>query len=116
MDNLFELPFKLHELFNQLKRYSYPFVSKLNEIPQNGIYVKFENGENLGKFDRVVRIGTDTGENQLHSRLFQHFENENQRRSIFRKNIGRCILQKENNEYLKYWDLNITSNLDKEKN
>ena len=66
--------------------------------------------------DRIVRIGTDTGNNQLHSRLFQHFENKNQRRSIFRKNIGRCFLNKDNNPYLKYWELDITSKADKEKN
>lgn len=107
---------ELHKIFNDLERFTYPFENRLNEIPNNGIYVKFEKGEKHNQLDRIVRIGTDTGNNQLHSRLFQHFENENQRRSIFRKNIGRCFLNKENNPYLKYWELNITSKADKEKN
>ena len=81
-----------------------------------GIYINFEEGEKIEGEDRIVRIGTDTGNNQLHSRLFQHFENENQRRSIFRKNIGRCFLNKENNTYLKYWELPLTSKAEKEKN
>lgn len=107
---------ELHALFNSLKRYSYPFENLLSEIPKNGIYVKFEKGEKTGSLDRVVRIGTDTGDNQLHSRLFQHFQKENQRRSIFRKNIGRAILKRNSSDYLKYWELNITSKVDKEKN
>ncbi len=106
----------LHNLFDQLTKYTYPFEEFLDKIPSNGIYLKFEKGEMFQGFDRIVRVGTDTGENQLHSRLFQHFENENQRRSIFRKNIGRCFLNRDNNPYLKNWDLDITSKVDKEKN
>ena len=47
----------------------------------------------LEKMDRIVRIGTHTGENQLRSRLMQHFVKENKNRSIFRKNIGRCFFE-----------------------
>jgi hypothetical protein len=111
-----DLNLELHNLFNGLKRYSYPFKQQLGSVPKNGIYIKFEVGEYYNSLDRIVRIGSDKGENQLHSRLFQHFENENQRRSIFRKNIGRCLLAKTKDEYLKYWDLRFTSQLDKEKN
>ena len=59
--------------------------------------------------DRIVRIGTHTGENQLRSRLMQHFVKENKNRSIFRKNIGRCFLNIENQDYLDSWELDITS-------
>ncbi len=106
----------LHRLFDQLTKYSYPFKDSLKEIPKNGIYVNFEKGEEFEGLNRIVRIGTDTGENQLHSRLTQHFENENQRRSIFRKNIGRCFLNRDNNPYLNNWDLDITSRVDRENN
>lgn len=111
-----DIVFELHELFNGLRRHSFPFNQNLKDIPKNGIYIKFERGEKYNALDRIVRIGTDKGDDQLHSRLFQHFEDENQRRSIFRKSIGRCILNKENPDYLKYWNLDITSKIDKEKN
>lgn len=107
---------ELHKLFNQQKRYSFPFKQLIKEIPQNGIYIIFENGEKYKKHDRIVRVGTHTGNNQLHSRLKQHFVNENKNRSIFRKNIGRCFLNKEINPYLNLWELDRTSRKDKEKN
>lgn len=107
---------ELHQLFNQLERFTYPFEKDLKRIPENGIYIKFEKGEKVNDLDRITRVGTDRGQNQLHSRLLQHFENENQRRSIFRKHIGRSFLNSKNSDYLKFWDLDITSRLDKEKN
>lgn len=107
---------ELHKLFNEQKRYSFPFEQFIQEIPQNGIYIIFENGEKYDKLDRIVRVGTHTGNNQLRSRLNQHFIKENKNRSIFRKNIGRCFLNKENNPYLNLWELDITSKAEKEKN
>jgi len=61
-------------------------------------------------------VGTHTGDNQLFSRLKQHFVKENKNRSIFRKNIGRCLLNKDNNQYLPLWELDITSREEKERN
>ena len=65
--------------------------------------------------DRIIRVGTHTGENQLFSRLNQHFLKENKNRSIFRKNIGRSLLHKENNPYSKEWEYDTTSREGKEK-
>ncbi len=107
---------ELHQIFNEQKRYSFPFEHFINEIPKNGIYIIFENGEKYKNLDRIVRVGTHTGNNQLRSRLNQHFIKENKNRSIFRKNIGRCFLNKENNPYLSLWELDITSRAEKEKN
>ena len=107
---------ELHQLFNEQKRFSFPFEKFSTEIPKNGIYIIFESGEKYNDFDRIVRVGTHTGINQLRSRLNQHFVKENKNRSIFRKNIGRCLLNKENNTYLKLWELDTTSRADKEKN
>ena len=106
----------MHQIFNEQKRYSFPFKQCINEIPQNGIYIIFENGEKYKNFDRIVRVGTHTGNNQLRSRLNQHFINENKNRSIFRKNIGRCFLNQENNPYLSLWELDITSRVERVKN
>lgn len=107
---------RLHILFNEQKRFSFPFKRQINEIPENGIYIIFENGEKFENLDRIVRIGTHTGERQLRSRLNQHFIKENKNRSIFRKNIGRCILNKNRSSYLPLWELDTTSRADKEKN
>ena len=84
-----------------MKRFSFPFNE--NDIPLNGIYILFEKGEKGHDGDRVVRVGTHTGDNNLRSRLKEHFINENKDRSIFRKNIGRCLLK--NNSFLKDWEL-----------
>ncbi|MEO8567709.1 MAG: hypothetical protein ABI419_01190 [Ginsengibacter sp.] len=110
------LVLELHQLFNKQKRFSFPFEEFINEIPQNGIYIIFESGEKYKDFDRIVRVGTHTGQNQLRPRLNQHFVKENKNRSIFRKNIGRCFLNKENNAYLNLWELDTTSRIDKAKN
>ena len=107
---------ELHQLFNAQKRFSFPFKQLIKEIPQNGIYIIFENGEKYKRLDRIVRVGTHTGNNQLRSRLKQHFVKENKNRSVFRKNIGRCFLNKENSTYINLWELDRTSRVDKEKN
>ncbi len=96
-------------MFNSLRRFRFPFDKDLALIPQNGIYILFEQGEAFGQMDRVVRVGTHTGNDQLQSRLFQHFVDENKDRSIFRKNIGRCFLNKESHPYLKIWELDLTT-------
>ncbi len=103
----------IHHLFNTLKRCSFPFDQL--KIPTNGIYVLFEKGETSHGGDRIVRIGTHTGENQLRSRLAQHFINENKDRSIFRKNIGRALLNKTNDSFLEQWEIDLTTRKSKEK-
>ncbi|MCF8255744.1 MAG: hypothetical protein K9J84_14295 [Bacteroidia bacterium] len=110
------LVLELHQIFNEQKRYSFPFKHSINEIPKNGIYIIFENGEKYKNLDRIVRVGTHSGNNQLRSRLNQHFIKENKNRSIFRKNIGRCFLNKEKHPYLLLWELDTTSRAEKERN
>ncbi|WP_242206709.1 hypothetical protein [Aestuariivivens insulae] len=105
---------EIHQIFNGLKEYKFPFDSK--EIPKNGIYILFEKGENFNGLKRIVRVGTHTGQNQLQSRLKQHFVKENKDRSIFRKNIGRALLNADNDSFLEQWQLDLTSRANKEKN
>ena len=97
----------IHEWFNEMKMHSFPFDEK--EIPENGIYILFEKGEFAHSTNRIVRIGTHTGNNQLRSRLFQHFLNENKDRSIFRKNIGRALLNKDKDTFLEQWEIDLTT-------
>jgi hypothetical protein len=97
----------LHRWFNARERLSFPFSRE--RIPPNGIYLLFEKGEQAHVGDRIVRIGTHTGHNQLLSRLQQHFLRENKDRSIFRKNIGRALLARANDPFLPMWELDLTS-------
>jgi hypothetical protein len=103
---------RLHKLFHSMERHN--FCSKAS-IPKNGLYVLFEKNELAHGGDRIVRIGTHTGNNQLPSRLLQHFMNENKDRSIFRKNIGRAFLNRSNDRYLETWQLDLTTRAAKEK-
>jgi len=102
-----ELCNQLHILVREGKRFD--FNMGYYEIPLNGIYIMFEKNEFAHGGDRIVRIGTHTGNDQLRSRIFQHFENENKNRSIFRKNIGRCFLNRINSPYLPIWELDTTA-------
>jgi hypothetical protein len=104
----------IHKWFNAVKRLNFPFNE--NDVPLNGIYVLFEKGEEAHGADRIVRIGTHTGNNQLRSRLRQHFINENKDRSIFRKNIGRALLNKDKDPFLEQWNLDLTTRKAKESN
>lgn len=103
----------IHNFFQNQKRLCAPFDS--DQIPLNGIYILFEKNEDGHGGQRIVRVGTHTGENQLRSRMNQHFVNENKDRSIFRKNIGRALLNKRNNPFLKYWNLDLTTKTAKNK-
>lgn len=97
---------KLHTWANKLPLFKFPFDE--SKIPENGIYLLFQKGERSHGADRIVRVGTHTGEGQLRSRLRQHFLMENKDRSIFRKNIGRCLLNKAQDPFLKLWEIDLT--------
>lgn len=97
----------LHELFGGIAACKFPYDE--SQVPKNGIYVLFEDGELAHGTSRIVRIGTHTGNNQLRSRLKQHFLNEMKDRSIFRKNIGRCLLARDNDPFLAFWELDLTT-------
>lgn len=97
---------ELHNCLNRLPRFTFPY--DVTKIPMNGIYVIFEKGEKGHGTDRIVRIGTHTGQNNLQSRLNEHFIMENKDRSIFRKNIGRALLNQNNDSFLELWGLDLT--------
>ncbi len=102
---------ELHQLLNSLPHYHFPF--DIAEIPLNGIYVFFEDGEIAHGTNRIVRVGTHTGKDNLPSRLKDHFIKENKDGSIFRKNIGRALLNKENDPYLKEWNSRLKTQAEK---
>lgn len=98
---------QLHLMCSQLPKFRFPF--ERSSIPRNGIYILFERGETGHNCERIVRVGTHTGRNQLPSRLQQHFIKENKDRSIFRKNIGRAMLARDNDPFLTAWEHDLTS-------
>lgn len=102
----------IHKIFNGMKIHTFPFDNA--QIPENGIYILFERGEPGHGMNRIVRIGTHTGKNQLRSRLKQHFMTENKDRSIFRKNIGRAILNRDKDPFFSQWDVDLTTKASRE--
>ncbi len=98
---------EFHALARRGTEHSFPFDRA--RLPLNGVYVLFETGEEAHGGGRIVRVGTHTGDDQLPSRLKQHFVNENKDRSIFRKNIGRALLNMAADPFLADWELDRTS-------
>ncbi|MFO7697150.1 MAG: hypothetical protein R6X16_08335 [Anaerolineae bacterium] len=98
---------RLHAMCWSLPRFGFPFDA--TNLPRNGIYVLFEDGETGHGGKRIVRVGTHTGANQLPSRLHQHFLKENKDRSIFRKNVGRALLARDGDPFLRQWEIDLTT-------
>lgn len=98
---------RLHRQLQQSSVFRFPFED--SAIPLNGIYVLYEAGETAHGANRIVRVGTHTGKNQLRSRMKQHFVNEQKDRSIFRKNIGRALLNRDKDPFLLQWEIDLTT-------
>ena len=85
---------KIHEALNTLPRYTYRGNGEFSgEIPKGGgVYIIFEKGVKYGGYDRITRVGK--AEKSLLARLQQHFVKEDKDHSIFRKHVGRALLNK----------------------
>ena len=92
----------LHELLERLPLIKYPFDA--DRLPDNGIYFFYEHGEFQAHTSkpRIVRVGTHN-QNNFKSRIRDHYVSDSKMnfdsnrspphdRSIFRKNIGRAML------------------------
>jgi hypothetical protein len=108
-----------HEHLEQLALLRFPF--KLQQLPKNGIYFFYEQGEiwgHGGNKPRIVRIGTHRDGN-FRNRIAEHylfdeskmnFGKDNPKpsdRSIFRKNIGRALLNQRKDKYLQIWEIDF---------
>ncbi len=116
----------LHEKLEQLPLTRYPF--RLESLPRNGIYFLYEEGETWGQRgkQRIVRVGTHTGNNRFRSRIAEHYLLKEEKmdfnknrpkpsdRSIFRKNIGRALLNKNNDPYLRVWNISFIERKNRE--
>ncbi len=118
----------LHEILEELPLVKYPF--RLELLPLNGIYFFYEEGEiwgHGGKKLRIVHIGTHRGRNNFRKRIAEHFLIDERKmyfdknrpkpsdRSILRKNIGRALLRKNMDPYLKIWDIDFLLRVNKDK-
>lgn len=109
----------LHEQLEQLPIVKFPFTSE--QLPDNGIYFLYEKGEiwgHGGNKPRIVRIGTHKQGN-FKSRIKEHYLLDESKmnfdrnkpkpsdRSIFRKNIGRALLNRDTDDYLQIWNIDF---------
>lgn len=87
----------------------------IERLPSNGIYVVFETDELAHGTDRIVRVGTHTGSGNLVKRIKEHLFTPNKDRSIFRKHIGRCLLNRGSDPFLKFWNISMTERANRER-
>lgn len=112
---------RLHELVLALPEVRWPFEP--SALPRNGIYMFTEEGERWshgGDHPRIVRVGTHREWN-FRSRMADHFVPDERKmsfdpqraapkdRSIFRKNLGRALLNRDKDEYLQNWEIDFTT-------
>lgn len=97
---------RLHHAVHALPTHGFPLVK--SDVPQSGIYILFEVGEIGHGGLRIVRIGTHKGDGRLWPRLRQHFVSRNKDGSIFRKNLGRALLGRDDDPFLDDWNLNLS--------
>ena len=112
----------VHQELECLPRVNAAF--KVERLPEDGIYFLYEEGElwgHGGNKPRIVRVGINRGNGNFQSRIAEHFLLDDSKmsfdvtkpapheRSIFRKNLGRALLNRANDPYLKVWEYNFTS-------
>lgn len=117
----------LHEQLEQLPPIRYPFEVK--RLPKNGIYFFYEKDEKWGHHgdrQRIVRIGTHRDGN-FRNRISEHFLLDKRKmsfdlhdpkpsdRSIFRKNIGRALLNRRKDPYVKIWEIDFMTRKNRER-
>lgn len=116
----------VHEQLRELPLIKFPLV--LERLPENGIYFFYEEGETWGHGGddpRIVRIGTHRDGN-FRSRIAEHYLlNESKMifdaakpsphdRSIFRKHVGRALLNRDKDGYLQIWNRDFMKRQERE--
>jgi integrase len=116
----------LELLLEQMPLVRYPFC--LDQLPENGLYFFYEQGETWGHGGtrpRIVRVGTHRDGN-FRRRIAEHYllneakmnfnkdKPKPSDRSIFRKNIGKTLLKNED-PYLKIWEIDFMTRNNKMK-
>ena len=102
----------IHDEVSRLSRLQRDDLAK---VPANGVYVLFQKGEGGHGVDRVVRVGTHRGQNNLTARIREHLYTQNKDRRIFRKHVGRCLLAKAEDPFLAQWEIDLTTKASRER-
>jgi len=96
----------IHEILESLPEYNSKTPN--SELPTNGIYFFYEEGEfcthgNEGQ-KRIARVGTHRGDENFRSRINNHYRG-NKNSSVFRKHLGGAIMRRKdpNDRRLKQW-------------
>ncbi len=97
----------LHDELRKLPRFHAGYNPQ--DIPRNGLYFLFERDAFAHGGERIVRVGTHTGDGNLPKRLKEHLYTKNKDRSVFRKHIGRSILAQRNDPFLEMWEIDLTT-------
>lgn len=104
----------IHNMVDEIPHLTWDEIDSLEF--ENGVYLIFESGETILETNRIVRVGTHTKDGLLKRRLKNHYIRTNKDGSIFRKNIGSALLNKDQDEFLDVWRLNTSSPKVKEEN
>lgn len=87
----------LHKLLSRLPVHSSPL---LQELPSDGVYFYYEQGESIrcadATFEKIVRVGSHRKMGGLPRRLIDHYW-ANKDGSIFRKHIGCALIRRNGN-------------------
>lgn len=117
----------LHQRLECLPLIRFPF--ELDKLPDNGIYFLYERGETWGhgsRSPRIVRIGTHKDGN-FRSRISEHYLLVDAKikfdetmpapkdRSIFRKNLGRALLNMNKDKYKDLWEIDFITSVNRAK-
>lgn len=103
----------LHHRIGSLPRFTGSYNPE--DVPTDGIYFVFEEGEKAHDGNRIVRVGTHTGNGNLRKRINEHLYTPNKDRSVFRKHVGRCLLASRNDPTISQWELDLTSRLSRQR-
>ncbi len=101
----------LHKFAQALRKFH--FGEDADNLPKDGVYFIFERGQEGHGGPRIVRIGSHTGNGKLAARLREHIT-QNKDRSIFRKNIGRALLNSKQDPFLEDWNVDLTTRKNKD--
>jgi hypothetical protein len=101
----------IHDTVSRLPRLRRDDVTK---VPTNGIYMLFQKGEVGHGVERIVRVGTHRGQNNLAPRIREYLYTPNKDRSIFRKHVGRCLLARAGDPFLAQWEIDLTTKASRE--
>lgn len=99
----------IYSLLEKLAIFDYSYES--NNLPKNGIYFFYEDGEkceiNGVVTDRIVRVGTHQADDRFRDRIRNHYRG-NKNSSVFRTHVGSAIINRDEivnvniNEWMKH--------------